>query len=138
MTARFEHIPLAGLQFVWPMVRRRIVALAAATNEPWEAGDVLDELMLGRAELWTTPHAETFLVLCVSEAPYTRDLHVWIACSEAQNRAREFLAQVLEIGAERGCDRMVFESPRRWERELPGIQVRHLYTMNIGGEHVRR
>lgn len=132
MTARFEHIPASALRIVWPMVRDRIVALSAATAEPWEAGDVLDELMVERAELWTTPQAETFVVLCVAEAPYTRDLHVWIACNDAMDRAAEFLPQVLAIGAGHGCKRLVFESPRRWERALPGATVRHLYTLTIG------
>lgn len=132
MTPGFIHIPAERLRPVWPHIRDRIAALAADCGEAWVAEDVFAAISAAHAKLWVTPRFECFIVTQILTAPWGREFHVWVACNDSSARAAEFLPQVKTMAAAHTCDRVVFESPRRWERALPGVTVRHLYSIPVG------
>lgn len=131
MDEALSIVSAGELRRFWPLVRDRIASLCAATNEPWLPEDVYHELLTGASHLWITPRADGFVVLSIMVAPYTRDLHVWIACNDTVARAAEFWPQLREIASAHSCNRLMFESPRRWERAIPGLTVRHIYSEEI-------
>lgn len=119
------------LRAVWPLVRDRIEKLRESGNEPWLAEDVYHELVIGASHLWITPDAGGFVVVSIMVAPYARDLHVWIACNDTIARAAEYWLQLRDIGRAHSCTRLIFESPRRWQRAVPGLTTRFLYSEQI-------
>lgn len=121
-------IPAADVRAVWPSVRDRVSAIAAATGEGWVVEDVFHEIIVGNAFLWATEDLGCFVVLQIDQRPYQRSLFVWIASEETEARAADYVPQIQDIGRENGCQRVVFESPRRWDRALPGLTVRHIYS----------
>ncbi len=125
-------IVLGGeLRTVWPTIREQIEGIASTCSEPWIAEDVYHEILSGNAYLWMTEDRDAFVVLTVQAAPYTRDLHVWIASNQAEARAADYWPQLRAIAAGAKCNRLMFESPRRWERAVPALQVRFLYSDEI-------
>ncbi|AYJ85780.1 hypothetical protein D3Y57_07075 [Sphingomonas paeninsulae] len=128
VAAPLSHVPVAELRDVWPKIRDHVSWISERTSQPWIAEDVYHEILVGNAYLWMTPDRESFVVLQVQVAPYTRDLHVWLASNQAEANAAAYWPQLLAIGREALCNRVEFESPRRWERAVPGLTVRHLYS----------
>ncbi|HEX8418817.1 MAG TPA: hypothetical protein VF638_02255 [Sphingomonas sp.] len=123
-----ELIPAAEIRAVWPDVRDRIAGIAEACGEPWIADDVFHEILVGNAYLWGTADLGCFVVLMVEATAYSRDLRVWIASEETDARAAEYVPQLQAIASEAQCNRVIFDSPRRWERALPGVTVRYSYS----------
>lgn len=119
------------LRAIWPMVRDRLAATIADCGEPIVQEDVFHEILVGNAYLWATEEAGAFVVLQIRAGTNTRDLHIWLAGESTVARAADYWPQLLEIAAEAGCSRITFESPRRWERALPGLSVRYLYTCDV-------
>lgn len=129
MTApRLLLVPSENLREVWPALRERIAALGTRTSEPWLVEDVFADIVAGNSHLWVTHDLAGFVVLTVWSAAYARDLHVWLGDNETEATAAEFVPQIREIARSLNCGRVMWESPRRWERALPGVDVRHLYT----------
>ncbi len=112
----------------WPMIRPRLAALAARTGEGWMPEDVFHLTTMGSATLWATDDLGCFIVTQVDEQPWGRSFVVWIASEETDARAVEYMDQVRDMAREAACDRVTFSSPRRWERALPGLTVRHEYS----------
>lgn len=124
------HVPVAELRAVWPEIRDRVDAVARRTEEPWVSEDVFAEIIGGTAWLWGTHGMGCFVVLQVRETAYSRDLHVWIASEETDSRAADFVTQVKAIAREAACGRVTFNSPRRWQRALPGLRASYSYTFS--------
>lgn len=122
------HVGPSDLRRIWPMIRERVAGIAVATGEPWIAEDVYAEIAAGTAWLWATDDLGCFIVIQIGVATYSRDLVVWVASEETDARAADFLPQVQVMARECGCTRVVFNSPRRWDRALPGLTVRHQYS----------
>lgn len=115
----------------WPLVRDRIAAIAARDGEPWIAEDVFFDIRRGSAYLWATEDFGGFVVLTIQEAPYARDLHIWIGCEDTEANVADYWPQLLEIAAENRCKRIFFESQRRWDRALPGLTARRIYSCPV-------
>lgn len=117
---------------VWPIVRERIAQLAIDNDEPWLAEDVFIDLINARSFLWVTEDCGGFVVVTAVVTPFLRDLHVWIACNDTIARAADYLPEMKRIATLMNCWRVVFESPRRWERALPDVSVRYFYLIDAG------
>ena len=124
-------IPQSDLRRVWPQVRDRMQAIADRDGEPWIAEDVYQEIIVGNAYLWATDDLGGFVVLVIRAAPYTRDLHIWIGCENTEANAAAYWPQLLAIASEAGCNRIMFESQRRWDRALPGLTARRIYSCEV-------
>ncbi|TKD50580.1 hypothetical protein [Sphingomonas baiyangensis] len=122
------HIAPAELRGVWQRIRPRVEAIATKQAEAWIADDVFAEILAGTAWLWATPDLGCFVVLQVAATAYDRALHVWIASEETDARAVDFMPQLQAIAREAQCSRVDFVSARRWERALPGLRVRRIYS----------
>lgn len=118
----------AERRVVWPVLRPRLLAVAERTGEPWMPEDVFHLTAMGQAALWATEHLGCFVVTQIDEQPWGRSLVVWIASEETEARAADYMDQLRTIGQDSGCSRVTFSSPRRWERALPGLTVRHEYS----------
>lgn len=130
--------PLSKVQFdelrhVWPKVRPQLQALREEHGEPWLPEDVFHEILMGGTHLWTTPADDGFVVLQVLLTPYSKDLHVWIACNRTAARAADYWEQLKTIAADNDCNRLIFGSPRKgWERAMPHLRVRYVLSETIG------
>lgn len=117
----------------WPSIKDRVAALSAAHGEAWMGEDVFHQLQCGNSHLWALDDLSGFVVLQVFVTSYERVLHVWICCNNSGNRMADYFDQIKGIAAENDCQRVTFESSRRYERALPGLKVRYLYSAEIGG-----
>lgn len=133
MTEAAQLWPLdyAAARAAWPTLRPRLTALAEKTGEPWMPEDVLHLIALGTAKLLATEDLGCFIVTQIDEQPWGRFFVVWIASEETDARAFDYMDQVREYARAAECDRVVFSSPRRWERALPGLTVRHEYSFSV-------
>ena len=95
--------------------------------------DVFHEIMCRNAHLWALDDLSGFVVLHVHVSAYEKSLHVWICCNDSGNRIAQYFDQIKGIAAENECQRVTFDSPRRYERALPGLKVRYTYSAEIGG-----
>jgi hypothetical protein len=128
-------LPFSALQArdAWPEIKDRITALAGDHGEAWMAEDVFHQIQVGNAHLWALDDLSGFVVLQVFVSSYERVLHVWICCNNSSNRMIDYFDQIKGIAAENDCKRVTFESSRRYERALPDLKVRYLYSAEIGG-----
>lgn len=127
--ALLSVIPAAEVRAVWPHLRERLEHVITRNAESWLVEDVYLAIMRGEAYLWATEALGCFVVLQVQVSSHgARDLHVWIASEETDLRAVDYMEQIRHIGQEAQCDRVTFESPRKWGRALPGLTVRYLYS----------
>lgn len=126
-------VPPERIREVWPLIRERISALSVDAAEPWMAEDVFADLVGARSFLWVTEECRGFIIVSTWTAPFARDLHVWIACNDMMDNAAAYLPEVKRIAKVMNCWRVVWESPRRWERALPGVSTRYLYSIDLGG-----
>lgn len=119
------------IRSAWPAIRPRLAALAERTSEPWMPEDVFHLLVMGTARLFATDDLGCFIVVQIDEQPWGRSLVVWIASEETDARASDYIEQVRDIARAGDCHRVTFSSPRRWERALPGLTVRHEYGFSV-------
>ena len=133
LSDRLELIPAEGVRLVWPLIRQRLLVLSEELGDGWMPEDVFADCAEGRAYLWATEQCRGFVVLVLLAAPWGRDLHVWIADNETLTKAAVYWEQLKEIAEIENCNRVVFESPRRWARAIPELKTRYLYSVNIKG-----
>lgn len=128
-TTELEVVPIIGLRTVWPELRARVQGIIDRSGDPMLVEDVFAAILRGEAYLWTTPNLGCFVVLQVQVSSHgARDLHVWLASEETEHHAVDYMDQIRHIGREAQCDRVTFESPRKWGRALPGLTIRYLYS----------
>lgn len=126
--------PAAEARAFWPEVRRDLEAVRERFAEDWLADDVWAEVLVGNAYLWAAgePGAlEAFVILQIHARNYDRALHIWGAGEHTTARAADYWPQIMEIAAEAGCTHVTIETPRRWERALPGATLRYLYSFKV-------
>jgi hypothetical protein len=116
---------------VWPLIRTRLLAMAEKLGERWMPEDVLHLIAMRHATLWATDDLGCFIVTQMDEQPWGRSLVVWIASEATDATAFDYMEQVRIIADEANCYRVTFSSPRRWERALPGLTVRHEYSFDV-------
>lgn len=116
----------------WPTLRSRLAALAARTGEPWMPEDVFHLTTMGQATIWASEDLAAFIVTQIDEQPWGRAMVIWIGSEETDARALDYMDQLRAIAAHQNCSRVTFTSPRRWERALPGLNVRFEYSFEAG------
>jgi hypothetical protein len=77
---------------------------------------------------------EAWVILQIHVRPYDKALHIWNAGENTEARASDYWPQIMRIAAEHGCSHVTIETPRRWERVLPGAVVRYLYRFEVGSD----
>lgn len=117
---------------MWQEIREHVAAIGAECSEPWIADDVFHELLVGNANLWALDDATGFVVLRVFATGYRRELHVWLAWNATDQTCRDYFPQLVGIAQANDCEGIHWESPRRWERALPGTKVRYSYSYDLG------
>jgi hypothetical protein len=130
------HRPLAEARLLWPEVRAELERVRVRYGESWIPDDMWHEIALGVASLHAAgePGAlEAFVILQVATRVYDRSLHIWSAAEQTTARAADYWPQIMAIAADNNCTRVTIETPRRWERVLPGANVRYLYSFNVEG-----
>lgn len=125
--------PYTDARAIWPDLRTRLAALAERTNEPWMVEDVFHLIAMGQARLWASADLAAFIVTQVDVQPWGSTMVIWIGSEETTARASDYMDQLHAIATDLGCDRVSFSSPRRWERALPGLTVRHDYSFDVRG-----
>jgi hypothetical protein len=117
---------------VWPLVRDRVAAMAAACDEAWMPEDVFQQLVVGDAYLWGTPDLSGFLVLQIATQPYGRELHCWLCFNDTGEPPIAYWDQLLEIARDNRCVAVTFENDRQgFQRAIPGLRVRYMYRAAV-------
>lgn len=122
-----------ALRHTWAAIRDRVAAISDEFNEPWLADDVFHELLTKNANLWALDDLSGFLVLRLFATQYERQLHVWLCWNGSEPTIAAYLEQLKGIAAANDCDRLTFESPRKYHRALPGLRVRYAYSIEVEG-----
>lgn len=122
----------AQLRPVWREIRERIARLADKLEQPWAPEDVFHEILVGNAHLWALSDLSGFVVLRLFATDYERVLHVWICCNSSGHKIADYLEQIKGIAAANDCQRVTFESPRRYHRALPGVKATYSYSIDVG------
>lgn len=118
----------------WPEVRADLEAIARRFPDRWMPDDCWAELLARNAALWVAgePGAiEAWVILQIQTRTYDRALHVWNASEKTTASAVDYWPQILAIASANNCNRVTIESPRRWDRVLPGARVRYLYEFDV-------
>jgi hypothetical protein len=135
VTPRLDPIPPKGIHLIWPMLEGRLEQLMAESHDPEPLGVVHDDLMTGKATLLASEGAVSFVICRIlSNTAGLCDLHAsWVWQGIAGRSAADFMPQVARWAAVHGCQRVVWESARRWERAVPGTTVSYRYSYPVGG-----
>lgn len=129
-------VPVAPneLRGAWAIVKDRVARIASKLKEPWVPEDVFCELLTGNSSLYLADDNSGFVVLRVFATAYQRSLFVWICWNDAgENRCLDYLPQLMDIAVGNGCSKIDWESPRKWQRALPGVRTRFAYSIEVGG-----
>lgn len=139
MTDILTMTPPNRVREVWPMIRDRLHRVSTECDEPWMAEDVFGQLVTGNAFLWATQDFAGFLILQLAPQPYGRELHCWICCNATDEPPLAYWSQLQSIAADHKCCRITFENDRRgFQRAIPGLRVRYLYSAEVGGDDGRQ
>jgi hypothetical protein len=127
------YVPPQELRAAWKQIKPAVQDIWAACGEPWLVEDVYAALVTGAAQLWRRPDGSGWVVLKITQEPYSGEpmLLVWLAWSApgTEEVVAANAGQVREIARAAGVKRLVFESPRRgWERRGPALGWRAVYT----------
>ena len=131
---QLEPILVTAARAFWPAVRADLETIRARYDERWLPDDVWHEIMVGNAYLWAAGGAEApeaWVIVQVMARPYDRSLHIWSAAEHTTARVADYWPQILAMAADAGCSHVTIETPRRWERALPGLSVRYLYSCEV-------
>lgn len=125
------------LRDYWPKVRQRIADIAAACGERWTAEDVYEELRLNErggagAFLWGTDDLSGFIVMQIIYEAHGRELGCWIVSNASGASPKDYFPQLVQIGHENECCRIVFENDRAgFQRHIPGLRMRFKYSFEL-------
>jgi hypothetical protein len=120
------------LRGVWSVIRDRIDRIAIDLKQPWVSEDVFHEILSGNAHLWALADNSGFVVIRLFATAYERTLHVWICSNHSGPKIVDYLDQIKGIAAANDCERVTFESPRRYQRALPGVKATYSYSIEVG------
>lgn len=118
----------------WPEVRADLEAILERYPDRWMPDDIWAELLARNAALWVAgePGAiEAWCVLQIQTRTYDRSLHVWNASEKTAARVADYWPQIMAIAAANKCHSVSIETPRRYERALPGAKVRYRYEFDV-------
>lgn len=137
---RVCDVPVEHLSFIWPQARGFVAqALARGGGGRYEASDILDLLLAGKARLWVSwdPERERIEAAIVTETiqyPRLKELHIWLVggvdrrawFAEAETMIAAFAradgCSVIASGGRRGWLRCIGPDWRVtgaiWERKL--------------------
>lgn len=125
-------VPAENLRHVWRVIRDRVDSISTKQNQPWVADDVFHEILLGNSHLWALADNSGFVVLRLFVSAYERVLHVWICSNSSGQPIADYLDQIKGIAKANDATRVTFESPRRYQRALPGLQTTYCYSIKVG------
>ena len=122
----FTFIQPQDLQSVWGYVKAGLVTIKQKTGEKWIPEDVYTAIKTGSAQLFTFPDGFTVLQSLKDEFTNEPYLFIWAMFHGKHiDITEEIHSNLRQIAHNIGAKRIVFVSPRRWEK-YSGAKVKSI------------
>lgn len=139
-----ELLDAARIRLWWPTIREGVERASDYHLDGILPEDVFGALMAGNAGCYAGFHPENehvmeaFIICRKIESFGKAELLIWLAWHPGTiGLAKDYWPQIEDIASELGCSRITIESPRPYDRAIPGaILAYHTYHFEVG--HGRR